>query len=127
MKRKYEKIRISPEHRSIIRTFISLIDPLNLPRLIINAMTSDRFFFDESFFEQRERLRHFFDMFVPIKFEEISDAIYLRLVKILNHLFNKSYELEIDVDGVKRLIIKLYPNRKIIQEHRLILDTLADM
>ncbi|MHC1592206.1 MAG: hypothetical protein ACXQS8_08970 [Candidatus Helarchaeales archaeon] len=127
MKKQYEKIQIKPEHRTIIRTFIRLIDPLNLPRLIFDAMTSDRFFLDEAFYEHRERLRHFFDNFVPVKFEEISDAIYLRLVKILNHLFGKSYEFEIDVDGVKRLIIKLYPNRKIIQDHKLVLDTLAEL
>ena len=123
----YKKVRVRQDHNSILRTFIHLIDPLNLPRLFFEAMTSERFYLDEALDDQRERLRHFLDNFIPLRFEELSDTLYLRLVKLLNSLFRKNYEIEIDIDGVKRIIIKLYPNRKIIHDHKLVLDTLADM
>lgn len=127
MDKRYEKISVKSGYESILRTLARLLDPLNYVRAMLNAITNDEFYLDDKFEEQRENLRHFFDMILPIKIEEITDNLYLRIVKTMNYLFRKPFEIEIDLDGVKRIIIKLYPNRKIIRDHRLVLDTLADL
>ncbi|MHA1784131.1 MAG: hypothetical protein ACTSVY_15200 [Candidatus Helarchaeota archaeon] len=125
----FNEIRIKirdPVQVRILRIFGNILDPLNLYYLLIEAIRNTRFFLEDKYQEEREKLQHFFDLFVPAEFDLITERVLIRIKNLIDKIFQKYNKIEMDIEKIYEFLKKLYPIRSAISEHRQLLDILKD-
>lgn len=126
----YAEIRIQKKENFqlfILKVLGTLLDPLNLPKLLIESMRNTRFFLEDKYQEQRGKLQHFFDMYIPIDFERLTDRVLGSVKDYVNKILAKTNQIELDLENIRQFISNLYPIRKTVHEHRHVLDILKDL
>ncbi|MHA1300794.1 MAG: hypothetical protein ACTSO9_15360 [Candidatus Helarchaeota archaeon] len=102
-----------------------LFDPLGITD-VIKHIREDRFYIEERFRNMRNRLKSFIDQLTEFfGLDYFSDKFFTCIYKIFNNLLTKTYQIEIDFQGVKKMIFKLYPIRKLLNEHSKVIDVLS--
>ena len=128
---KYEEIRIQkkePFQFFILKVVGALLDPLNLPKLLVESIRNTRFFLEDKYVEERTKLQHFFDKYVPIDFERLSDSVLGSIRDSVNKILSKTTnQIELDIDKIRQFIGKLYPIRRTVHEHRHVIESLKDL
>lgn len=122
----FDEIKIIPFEGKILKTFWSLLDPFNLPSLITKAIRDTRFFLEDKYEAEREKLQHAFNLFVPIEFDHLTDRVLVRTKGFIDKVMNHYHRIELDLESISQFIKKLYPIRTIISENRHVLDVLKD-
>ncbi len=104
---------------------LKIFDPLGITD-IVQYIRNEKFLIEERFKYSRERLKQFIDSvmnFFDLDF--FSDKLFIYVQKILNRFLAKSYKIELDIGGVKKIVFELYPIRKLLNEHRNVIDVLS--
>jgi len=126
----YKEIRIQKKESFqlfILKVLGALLDPLNLPKLLIESIRNTRFFLEDKYVEERTKLQHFFDKYVPIDFDRLTDRVVGSVKDYVNKILKKTDQIELDLEKVRQFISNLYPIRKTVHEHRHVLDILKDL
>ena len=122
----YEEIKIKPTEVRILKIMGSLLDPFNLPSLIMEAIRNTRFWIEDKYEMEREKLQHAFNLFVPIEFDQLTDHILVRIKLFIDKVLDRYHRIELDLENISQFIKNLYPIRSIISENRHVLDILKD-
>ncbi|MFX0137843.1 MAG: hypothetical protein ACFFDN_29650 [Candidatus Hodarchaeota archaeon] len=105
----------------ILRAF----DPLGIVD-IVQYIRNERFLIEERFKNSRERLKHFIDSIINFfDLDFFSDRLFIYIQTVLNRFLSKTYEIELDIVGVKKIVFELYPIRKLLSEHKNVMDVLS--
>ncbi|MFX1449766.1 MAG: hypothetical protein ACFFCM_02915 [Promethearchaeota archaeon] len=104
---------------------LKAFDPLGITD-IVQYIRNERFLMEERFKNSRERLKHFIDSIINFfDLDFFSDRLFLYIQTVLNKFLTKSYEIELDIAGVKKIVFELYPIRKLLNEHQNVIDALS--
>ncbi|NHI91451.1 MAG: hypothetical protein EAX96_03040 [Candidatus Lokiarchaeota archaeon] len=125
----YEEIKITlrdPFHVRILKTLGNLLDPFNIPNLVFEAIRNTKFFLEDKYQEEREKLQHVFNLFVPMEFDHVTERVLVRTKNFIDKIMEKSNKMELDLEKISHFIKNLYPIRTAISEHQNVLDVLKD-
>lgn len=107
-------------------SFIRMLDPLGIVD-ILKYIRNEKFYLEERFSNSRKNLKHFIDSIIAFfDLDYFSDKIFQYVQTVLNDLLSKTYQIEIDIAGVKKIIFNLYPIRKLLMEHKKVIDVLSN-
>ncbi len=126
----YEEIRIQkkePFQLFILKILGTLLDPLNLPNLLFESLRNTRFFLEDKYQEQRLKLQHFFDRYVPIDFDRLTDHVLGSIKDNVNKILQTTHKIELDLENIRQFISHFYPIRRTVHEHRDVLEILKDL
>ena len=102
-----------------------IMDPLGVND-ILKFVKDEKFYIEERFNNMRMRLKEFIDKITDFfKLDYFSERFYDCVYKIFNGLIARYYQFELDIAGIKNMVFKLYPIRKLISEHSKVMDVLS--
>ncbi|NVM01035.1 MAG: hypothetical protein HWN67_01750 [Candidatus Helarchaeota archaeon] len=105
--------------------FLKSFDPLGITD-IVQYVRNEKFLIEERYKNSRERLKHYIDSIVNFfDVDFFSDKLFIYIQNVLNKFLSKSFEIELDIGGVKKIVFELYPIRKLLSEHRRVIDVLS--
>ena len=122
----FEEVKIKPFEVRILKTMGSLLDPFNIPSLIMESIRNTRFWLEDKYQAEREKLQHAFNIFVPIEFDHLTNRVLERVKGFMDKVLDRYHKIELDLEIISGFIKNLYPIRSAISENRHVLDVLKD-
>ncbi|MHA1379232.1 MAG: hypothetical protein ACTSRG_12690 [Candidatus Helarchaeota archaeon] len=117
----HKRKRLFKENRGIFKN----LDLLGIND-ILKHIREDRFYIEERFKTMRNKLKNFIDQITNIfNLDYFSDRFFTSILNIINIVLDKTYQFELDIAGVKKMVFKLYPIRKLLSEHSKVIDILS--
>ena len=125
-KTNFDEIEIKPFEVRILKIMGSLLDPFNIPSLIMEAIRNTRFWLEDKYEAEREKLQYVFNLIVPIEFDHITERVLVRIKGFIDKVLERYHKIELDLEKISNFIKNLYPIRSAISENRHVLDILKD-